>query len=251
MRIAIFSDVHGNLSALGAVLEDIAGRQVDQAVFAGDLCLVGPRPESCVRVLRERNIPAVFGNTDDWILGRQRPPDQLAALTEWTHTQLSAGAGAWLQRLPFSLTINPTADPTTALHIVHANPRDVNQRIYPSESEQMVRFGEIRQSDAELAPLIEGLPARLLAFGHMHVPSIRWVGDRLLLNASSVSMAGDGDPRAKYAVASWDGGRWTAEHVRVAYDIAPEIDAYHAAKPPGWEAAVAALKAEGTIAQRN
>jgi predicted phosphodiesterase len=71
MRIAVFSDVHGNLTALEAVLADIDRQAVDATVFAGDLCLVGPRPAECLRLAREQGITSIYGNTDDWVLGRQ------------------------------------------------------------------------------------------------------------------------------------------------------------------------------------
>ena len=64
MRVAVFSDVHGNLTALEAVLADIAAQAVDQIYFAGDLCLIGPRPAACLERVRSANIAAVYGNTN-------------------------------------------------------------------------------------------------------------------------------------------------------------------------------------------
>lgn len=249
MRVALFSDVHGNLSALESVLASIATQSPDLVVFAGDLCLVGPRPSACLQLVRSQAIPAVYGNTDAWTIGRLAPPDRLEAIVDWTAGQLTTAEQSWLARLPFSLTINPTAEPVTALQVVHANPQDVNQIIFPPEADQP-RYTTRRQSDADVEAMLQGLAAGVLAFGHLHIPSIRRVGGHTLLNVSSVSMAGDGDPRAKYALATWDGRRWTAEHVRVDYDVAAEINAYRTAQPPGWEDAVAALTADKTIAQR-
>ena len=97
MRVAVFSDVHGNLTALEAVLDDIAGQGVDTAVFAGDLCLVGPRPAECVARLQAWKGLALYGNTDDWLLGRQTPPERLQALAAWTAGQLSGPQRAWLK----------------------------------------------------------------------------------------------------------------------------------------------------------
>ena len=73
MRIALFSDVHGNLSALRAVRQAIASQSdIDQTIFVGDLCLFGPRPQECLDLLRDMAVPAIVGNTDEWI--RQPPP---------------------------------------------------------------------------------------------------------------------------------------------------------------------------------
>lgn len=243
MKIALFSDVHGNLTALEAVLDRIKGYDFDLLVFAGDLCCFGPRPAECLRLLREQPIVSVYGNTDESILGRGTPPGRFGELIQWTADRLTDEEKAWLGDLPFSLTFNPTADPRTGLHVVHANPRDVNQVIYLSEEDQRARFGEVHQSDAELAAVLEGLEAGVLAYGHLHIPSTRIWHDHLLVNVSSVSLPRDGDALAKYAVLTWANGRWTAEHVRVPYDIAAEVAAFRQFKPPGWQESIASLEA--------
>lgn len=243
MRIALLSDVHGNLSGLEAVLASIATQSPDLTLFAGDLCVNGARPAACLQLLRAERIPAVHGNTDLWITGGLQTPEHMQANAEWTAAQLSAEERDWLARQPFSLTINPTSEPATALHVVHANPRDVNQFFLPPEADQP-RYTSERQSDAEAAALLGDLPAAVLAFGHLHIPSVRRVRGCSLLNVSSVSLPGDGDPRAKYALATWDGRQWLTDHVRVAYNVAAEIDAYRVARPPGWEDAITSLQAE-------
>lgn len=250
MRVALFSDVHGNLSALEAVLNSIKQQSADLTIFAGDLCLVGPRPAQCLQLLRQERIPAVYGNTEDWVLGRQAPPERLQALAQWTLEQLAPPERKWLDSLPFSAAINPTADPATALTVVHANPKDVNQIIFPPEAEQQQRYDTIRQADHALTEMLAGWQGQVLAFGHLHLPSIRPWRNRLLLNVSSVSIPGDDDPHAKYALASWDGASWTAEHIRVAYDAALELEAYRTAQPPGWQDSVAMLATQGYIPQR-
>ena len=247
MRIAIFSDVHGNLTALEAVLADIATQQVDQVLFAGDLCLIGPRPAECLRQVQEAGITSVYGNTDDWILGRQKTPERLQALCDWTLAQLSEAERDWLTAVPFSHLL------ANGLLVVHANPHDVKQLVFPPESEQQTRYGQVRQTDGALAELLMGSPdagaTAVIAYGHLHVPSIRQVYGITLVNISSVNMAGDGDPRAKYGLLAWDGQQWHAQHRRVAWDAQAEIAAYRQAQPPGWENFVAQLEQHGTVPQ--
>ena len=84
MRVAIFSDVHGNLSGMEAVLADMERQRPDLVVFAGDLCLFGPRPAECWRLLRERRIPAVIGNTDAWLAGAGGAPEKHQPSLAWT-----------------------------------------------------------------------------------------------------------------------------------------------------------------------
>ncbi|MCA9949796.1 MAG: metallophosphoesterase family protein [Anaerolineales bacterium] len=249
MRVAVFSDVHGNLTALDAVLADIDDQQVDEIVFAGDLCLVGPRPAECVARLQTAAISSIFGNTDDWVLGRQQPPPHLQALCDWTLAQLDKEARTWLDSLPFSRSIAPTGKLEDDLLIVHANPLDVNQLIFPSEAEQTERYGRIRQSDTDLDPMLKDLKAGILGFGHLHIPNVRQWRDKLLINISSVNMPGDGDARAKYGLFIWDGQQWQFEHRFVAYQSQAESDVYHQAQPPGWQGIVEKIETMGAFPQ--
>ncbi len=245
MRIAIFSDVHGNLSGMEAVLADTERHSPDLVVFAGDLCLFGPRPAECLRLLRERRIPGVIGNTDAWLAGRDGAPDKHQASLAWTQPRFTAGELAALGRLPFSLRLSPTANAGDDLLIVHANPRNVDDIIFPSEADQISRWGHIRQYDAELEPLLSGIEAAVMAYGHLHIPGVRQWDGLTLVNVASANMPGDEDGRAKYALLEWRGGRWVGEHHRVAYDTTAERDAFLAQRPPRWEEAVAALETDG------
>jgi len=245
MRIAIFSDVHGNLSGLEAVLADVAHHAPDLVVFAGDLCLMGPRPGDCLRRVRELRLPAVLGNTDEWTAGGGAPPATHAERIRWTRDQLTDDEAGWLGGLPFGLTVSPTADPADDLRIVHANPRDLNDILFPSEAHQTAYWSAVRQSDAELEPLLGDVTAAVLAFGHLHIPNLRQWGRLALVNVASVSMPGDGDARAKYALLTWAGGRWSAEHQRVPYDVGQEAGAFRERRPPGWEEAAAAIERDG------
>jgi predicted phosphodiesterase len=249
MRVALFSDVHGNLAALEAVLADIAGQGVDTAVFAGDLCLVGPRPAECVACLQAWDGIAIYGNTDDWVLGRQQAPERLGALTAWTAAQLTAEQQAWLANLAFEQRFSPTGQAAEDLLVVHANPQDVNQLIFPPEQKQVERYGRVRQPDEDLAAMMNGVEAAVLAFGHLHVPSIRPWGDMQLVNISSVSMAGDGDARAKYGLFTWQDGAWSFERRFVGYLAEEERRAYLQNMPPGWESFVAQIEQQGFVPQ--
>ena len=148
------------------------------------------------------------------------------------------------------MRISPTPDPNDDLQIVHANPQDLLQIIFPSEELQIGLYGKVRQKDDELAPLLGDTRASMLAFGHLHIPGCRFFGDLTLVNISSISLPGDGDVRAKYAILSWlqDTG-WTAEHHYVEYDISGEIDAFNSKKPPGWRKVIESYQQFGCVPQ--
>ncbi len=245
MRIALFSDVHGNLTALEAVLAEIDRHTPDLVVFAGDLCLFGPRPAECLRLVRDRRIPAVIGNTDAWLAGRAQPPDKHAGALAWTLARFLPDDTAWLGRLPFGLRFAPTADAADDLLVVHANPRNWDDIVFPSETDQRTQWGRVRQPDAELQPLFGGLTAAIVAYGHLHIPGVRPWDALTLLNVSSVSMPGDGDGRAKFALVEWGDGRWAMAHHRVAYDVDAEAAAFRALHPPRWAEALSAIAADG------
>jgi len=245
MKLALFSDVHGNLTGLTAVLADIATQGVDLVVFAGDLCLMGPRPAECLQLVRQRQLAALLGNTDEWASGQGTPPDRFHEIIPWTQSEFGADDAAWLGGRPFSLRVSPTTRAADDLLIVHANPQNLNDIIFPAEAEQSARYGHIRQPDADLAPLFTGVEAAVVAYGHLHLPGQRPWGQTLLVNVASVSMPGDDDPRAKYALLSWDGARWSAEHRRVAYDVSREAAAFRDKRPPGWQQAAVAIERDG------
>ncbi|MBB6098397.1 putative phosphodiesterase [Deinobacterium chartae] len=71
MKIALVSDIHGNLLALEALLADLGRERPDQVVCLGDLATDGPRPREVIRSVRALGWPTVAGNTDTWLLGPQ------------------------------------------------------------------------------------------------------------------------------------------------------------------------------------
>lgn len=261
MRLAIFSDVHGNLAALEAVLQDIKEQSIDQIYFAGDLCLFGPRPQDCLALLQSReDIAAVYGNTDEFIDGPPLLSDDIEGeerarrrriddVVSWTRETLTAMQRAWLRELPFHRRVSPTVNPRDDLLIVHANPLDVHQIIFPPQEEQEARYGKVRQTDGDLTPLLQETVTGVLAFGHLHIPFVRPWQELTLVNVSSVSIPGDDDPRAKYAIMDWDGTEWQVQHRRLSWDAASEMAAYRKAQPPNWQEALVSLQEDGMIHQ--
>lgn len=249
MRTAIFSDVHGNLTALEAVLADIKQQSPDLIIFAGDLCLFGPRPAECLTLVQAENISTIYGNQDEPLCNQ--PPlshevDQaeweinqdLKEIVTWTRLQLTVDQRAWLHALPFQRRVSPTTQPKDDLFIVHANPHDVEQHIYPPEARQKELYGEIRQpdDDPDLAQMLDNLVCGILAFGHVHVPNIRQWQNMSLVNISSVSLAQDGDTRAKYGLFTWDNRTgWQIEHRYVAYDLDKELGILAECQMPEWQ----------------
>jgi len=214
MRVALLSDIHGNLPALEAVLADMTRRgPYDQVAVAGDLVWAGPWPAEVVDRIRGLDALVIRGNTDAF-LARQpaetpagKRDDRFAEQLAWVTAQLGAERTAYLTSLPFSTHISP--GPGCDLLVVHANPVDLERAILPD------------MSDAELAELLLAGPAAdwmALAFGHLHVPFCRMWRGRLLADVASAGLPMDRDRRAVYAIMTCTAAAWSVEHHRVAYD---------------------------------
>ena len=202
MRLAIVSDVHGNLAALDAVLEDLAAVKPDLVVHGGDLVFNGPHPAECVDRIRELGWPGVLGNTDEalWTLPATLSENSVRTfkvIAAATTSLLGAERVAWLKTLPLEWR---DAD---RVAVVHAVPRDT-WKVVPTEA-----------SDADLQEIYGPLAARLAVYGHIHRPFVRTVGDFTVANSGSVGMSFDGDRRAAYLLV--EDGR--PEIRRVGYNV--------------------------------
>jgi predicted phosphodiesterase len=217
MRVAIMSDIHGFDLALRAVLDDIdRSGPFDLIAAAGDLCEIGPRPDEVVRIIQQRGIAAVSGNTDVELVEGARTQTETAEL-RYAIDRLGSAGIAWLAGLPFELRVSPPGGrgPSDDLLIVHANPRNLKEPLDPS------------LSDDELLRIIGPVEAAMIAFGHIHICYTRRVGPYRLLDVSAVGNPKDGDLRCKWGAATWDGDRceWSAELHCVPYPLeATEIE---------------------------
>lgn len=214
MKLAVLADIHANLAALEAVLEDVDAWRPDVVVVAGDIVNRGPRPAECLRLVQERQRTAgwqvVLGNHEEYVLFHTRPDAPKAGPTfeifrssYWTLQRLN-GEVAALEAMPFQQTIQ--APDGSAVRIVHASTRGTRDGVFPDTPDQVLA-------------LQVGQPAvPLFVVGHTHIPLVRRVGDTLVVNTGAVGMPFDGDPRASYARLTWGRGGWQAEIVRVPYD---------------------------------
>jgi putative phosphoesterase len=209
MNIAVLSDVHGNQIALEAVLRDIRQQpQIDQIVFAGDLCLNGPRPREVLEIIQSLHCPVVQGNVDSDVVNEQeKKSSRKQGIVEWTRKQIGEDGIHYLASLPQHYLVN-NPDGTDLL-VVHANPLNQQDAIL------------LTSTDSELRSLLGELPDNIgvVAFGHHHIAFTRWWQHLLLVDAGSCGLPRDGDTRAAYAIISWSDGKWQAEHRRVEYDL--------------------------------
>jgi putative phosphoesterase len=219
VRIALISDIHGNLLALEAVLAEIRELQVDEMVCLGDVATLGPEPEAVVRRLEDLNAPCILGNHDSYALSGVAPssspnmPDWMQAQVRWASEQLSPASLEFLRSLKDSVRIALSS--SSRLLCVHGSPRS---------NEEMVLS---TTSSGELDAMLEGLQVDVLAHGHSHIQMARRHRSTFLLNPGSV-----GEPLAQmpfeqpeilqwaeYALLEARTGNLRLELRRVPYDV--------------------------------
>jgi putative phosphoesterase len=229
MRIAIVSDIHGNLAAFDAVLDDLARERPDRILHAGDLAAVGPRPVEVVDRVRELGWEGVAGNWDLVFqpggAGRigDMPPRFQALyrpLVEWTRERLSPARIAWLAELPRERWEDDFV-------LLHAGPADLWSAPLAGAPDEV------------LLETYRNLGSDLVIYAHIHQPFVRHIGGLTIANSGSVGLPYDGDPRASYVLIE-DG---VPAVRRVAYDVEREI---HDLTASGFPAAAQTAPAQRT-----
>lgn len=211
MKVAVLSDVHGNLPALEAVAADVLRWQPDATIVNGDLVNRGPSSAECWALVKAQGgWRLTGGNHESYVLLWTDPQwaraageaEDLYSPSRWTYEQLN-GTTPLLATLPPALSLT---DPSGGeLRASHASMRGDRDGIY------------LETEDAELAAQIAP-PPLLFCTAHTHRPFVRSLNGTQIVNSGSAGWTFDGDPRASYARLTWQQGRWQAEIVRVAYD---------------------------------
>lgn len=214
MKFAVLADIHANYPALCAVAEAVHRWQPDRVLVAGDIVNRGASPVACWDFVQEKVISQgwqlIRGNHEEYVCVHLKPDAPLEGplydlyeYSFWTYQKLGQTAYK-LETIPEEFNWhNPRAG---EFRSVHASMRSNRHGIYPEMSEKTLKR------------LITPPPA-VLAVGHTHRPMIRQVDKTLIVNAGSVGLPFDGDPRANYAQVTWTGQQWQAEIISVPYDI--------------------------------
>lgn len=211
MQIAVFADIHGNLPALEAVLEDCERFNPDQLIVAGDY-IGGPQPNQVLQLLQDRNALMISGNSDTnliRLIDGEAPPgwyrSQQFALLRWSGRNISPDQLDFLRSLPRTRSLHfPGADP---IRLVHGSPRDQYESIFPYRAPATL--------EAALAETSEPV----LVCGHTHTPWTVERGGRLALNPGAVCGPLNGEIGAQYALLRWGSGPWRSELRSVPYDL--------------------------------
>src|SRR5437588_4051946 len=244
MRVAALYDIHGNLPALEAALQDIRQANADQIVVGGDV-VPGPMPRETLRRLLDLDLPThfIYGNGERAILAQiagartgsvtywgttsaARPPESIIEIYRWTAAQVQPEFEPVLARWPKTLQLE--IDGLGQVLFCHSTPR--------SETEVFTRL----TAEDRLLLIFEGLNAPVVICGHTHMQFDRMIGRTRVVNAGSVGMP-FGEPGAYWLLLGPDVQlRHTpydlakaAESIRASnYPQAQDFAAHHVLQPP-------------------
>jgi protein phosphatase len=233
-RIALISDIHGNLPALEAVLDDIARRGIARILCLGDLEGRGPRGPEVVDRVRACCEAVVRGNWEDGLADLQNDHP----LARWYRARLGPDRLAYLAALPFTFELELSG---RRIRLLHASPHSLYEHVFPYEPEErLLRMFE------NTAMTGDGPLPDVVIYGDTHVPIWLPLGSRVLLNVGSVGYPLDGQTDATYAIIE---GFEEPLHgplgytiVRVPYDVERTIQDAQDSGLPDWEVYAADIR---------
>ena len=213
MRLAVVSDMHGNLTALDAVIADVERRGVRSVVHGGDLALAGCQPAEVIDRVRELGWPGVYGNVDQLLWAPREHERQLRRAPKLsklldvlffdyapaTLDLIGSDRLQWLRSLPAEHREGDVL-------VLHASPGDLWRAPMPDSE------------DGDLMSTYGSCDADVVVYGHIHRPFVRSLRDLTVANSGSVGSPFDGDPRASYLLID----ETSVQVVRVEYDIERE-----------------------------
>ncbi|MDF2388628.1 metallophosphoesterase family protein [Nostoc ellipsosporum NOK] len=213
MRLAVVSDIHGNLSAIEAVHAHIKQYSPDIIVNLGD-CFSGPLwPEETAQYLIAENWPAVRGNHDRMLI--TTPVSELEPDDAYTYRCLAKTSLSWLSALPTTLNI------TSDILLCHGSPDD--DEVFLLEEDGGDHF--FASTEKQIRRKLGTFDAKLILCGHTHTPRVARLSDGcLLLNPGSVGVQAfpgltvTGSPHARYAIATCEYNKWSFSHHVVDYN---------------------------------
>jgi predicted phosphodiesterase len=230
MRVAALYDIHGNLPALEAVLEDVDQADVDQIIVGGDV-IPGPMPRETLGRLQDLGLPThfIYGNGELAILAQMegartgsvtywgttsgaRPPESIVEIYRWTTAQLQPEFEPVLARWPKTLQLE--IDGLGQVLFCHSTPRN--------ETEVFTRL----TAEDRLMPLFELLEVGVVVCGHTHMQFDRTIGRTRVVNGGSVGMP-FGEPGAYWLLLGPD-----VQLRHTAYDLAKAVERIRASSYP-------------------
>jgi putative phosphoesterase len=207
VRLAILSDIHGNIHALTAVKRFLSEQAISQVIVLGDLVGYGASPGPVIDFIRREGWTTGLGSSDARVAFDVKVTSERRGVSDsvlsWTRENLAPEQLEFLRRLPAGGRLNT---PVGRLRYFHGSPHDPEQRL------------DLMAQDRELEALAEQLGARVIVVGGTHIPFTRHVADTLFLDPGSVGLSLNHEPGADVAILELQGLRPKVALHKVPYD---------------------------------
>ncbi|WP_251551898.1 metallophosphoesterase family protein [Neobacillus muris] len=225
-KIAVISDIHGNIPALESVLADINSKNIRRIICLGDIVGKGPQSSMAIKMIEKHCESVVRGNWDDFF-----PKPQESAVIKWHQNQVTKEQMNYLKELPFSVEFMMSGK---LVRMFHASPRSEYERIRPGDPlERRLSMFENTELTQNIS---ENREADVVCYGDIHDAFQQHIKGKTLCNAGSV-----GNPldltQASYAILEGEYGQqengvFSIQLVRVPYDIDLSIQLAREAEMP-------------------
>lgn len=218
MRIAILADIHGNLLALDAALDEVRRVGVDRLVIGGDVVVGSPDSLACWERVKSLNSPIIRGNHERYVYDLDTP----RARPEWRTEQFgpvryaAQQVGETNRRELAALPATYKFEDIPELLFVHGSPRNDSDLVFPYTS------------DEELQTMFGGATEPWIIRGHNHYAGLKLLGDRRIVTVGSVGLPLDGTPAAQFTILEKRAGGWVIQHRCVPYDLKTAVARFRA-----------------------
>lgn len=211
MRIAVLSDIHSNLHALDAVLDDVKKHNVNEMIVAGDLIGDGPQPKEVIGRIYKMTNNIIKGNREEYMIklhNGEYPEwfnyEQMSAVI-WTYNKLTDDDFDIINNLPEQIVVH--IEGTKSIRVVHGSLFDMSELLYPDKHTE------------RLHKTLENLNESVLICGHSHEQWSKRYCNKLVVNPGSVGIHFNDSKSAEYALLNWNENRWDVELRKVPYDL--------------------------------
>lgn len=221
MKIAVLSDIHSNVFALEAVIDDAKKRHADHMLNLGDTFYGPIAPKATYKLINEHNFFTIRGNQDRQIYETSFRENDLSPTLKFVLDQLGEETTSWMKNLPFDCQVNDE------IYMCHGSP--TNDLEYLLEN---IEFGFPRlRTDSEILESLNGQSSNIVLCGHTHIPRIvKIASGQIVINPGSVGLPAYSDdkpiihsmenycPHASYTIIEKYKNRWAVQQIKVPYD---------------------------------